>query len=156
MDTSRISTGQMIAAVGGAVLIISLFLDWVSGVSLQIGGASVSSSASAWDVFSGMDIIMLLIGVAAIAPAVMAVTGSASGLTFNPSLVVAVLGVVAFGWALGWDLENPNAGFGAWLALFAAGAIAYGAFRGTREAPAAAVRSTPTSAAPTSPAPPTA
>ena len=99
---------------------------------------------------------MLLIGVAAIAPAAMAARGGASGLTFNPSLVVAALGVVALGWALGWDLENPNAGIGSWLGLAAAGAIAYGAFQGTRKAPAAAVQSAPTSAPPTSPEPPTA
>ena len=68
MDMSKLSQGQMIAGVGGIVLIVSLFLDWIS---TPFGGGT------AFDVFSGMDIIMLLIGVAAVAYAALPALGSA-------------------------------------------------------------------------------
>ncbi len=61
MDIGRLRQDQLIAAIGGLVLIISLFLSW-SEVDLAGG----SGSASAFDAFSGMDIILLLIGIAAL------------------------------------------------------------------------------------------
>jgi hypothetical protein len=67
MDTSRLSRGQIIAAAGGLVMIVSLFLDWTSGVTITIGAASISTSGSAWDVCSGMDVLMALVGLAVIA-----------------------------------------------------------------------------------------
>jgi hypothetical protein len=125
----------MIAAAGGVVLIISLFLDWISGVTLQYAGVSLSSGgATAFDAFSAMDIIMLLIGIAAIALAAISASGASVNLPFDLALAIALLGVMTFGWVVGWDLEIPNAGIGAWLALLAAAAIAYGGFETMREA----------------------
>jgi hypothetical protein len=140
MDMSKMSQGQMIAGVGGVVLLISLFLDWVSGISLQVGATTVGTGgANAFDVFSGMDIIMLIVAVLAIVWAVSGAVGMA--LPASTGWVVALLGVVIVGWALGWDLENSNAGIGAWLGLVAAVAIAWGAF-------AASTRPAVTSSAP--------
>jgi hypothetical protein len=119
MDMSNASRGALIIGAGGLVLIIALFLSWVSILGV---------SASAFDAFSGMDIIMLIIGVAALAYGVMMAVGASVGLPANSALILGLLGVVVFGWALGWDLEEPNAGVGAWLALFAAIAIAYGGY----------------------------
>lgn len=119
MDMSNLSRGALIMGAGGLVLIIALFLSWVSILGV---------SASAFDAFSGMDIIMLIIGVAALAYGVTMAVGASVGLPANSALILAVLGVVVFGWALGWDLEEPNAGVGAWLALFASIAIAYGGY----------------------------
>jgi hypothetical protein len=66
MDTSRMSQGHMVAGVGGVLLIVGLFLDWVSGLG------------NAFDAFSGMDIIMLIIGIVAIAWAASAGMGAAT------------------------------------------------------------------------------
>jgi hypothetical protein len=86
-----------------------------------------------------MDIIMLIVAVLAIVWAVSGAVGMA--LPASTGWVVALLGVVIVGWALGWDLENSNAGIGAWLGLVAAVAIAWGAF-------AASTRPAVTSSAP--------
>jgi hypothetical protein len=153
MDTSRLSQGQTIAAVGGLVLIISLFLDWTSGVTITIGVTSISTSGNAWDVFSGMDILMALVGLAAIAIAGATMTNASVDPPVKLDLVLALLGVGTIGWALGWDLENPNAGLGAWLGLLAAIAIAYGGFEAAR-APQP-VAATSTSPPPPPPPPPT-
>jgi hypothetical protein len=117
----------MIAGIGGVVLLISLFLDWISGVTVSSAAAGVSFSVgggSAFDVFSAMDIIMLIIAVLAIGWAGAAATGQ----TVPPQsgLIIGLLGVVVAGWCLGWDLENSNAGIGSWLGLGASVAIAWG------------------------------
>lgn len=133
MDTTKLSQGQMVAAIGGLVLIISLFLDWTSGVSVTVGSTTVSGGGgNAFDVFSGMDIILLIIGIASIALAGAAAMDAAAGVPSNAAWLLALLGVGAIGWSLGWDLENDNAGVGAWLGLVASIAIAYGAFEASR------------------------
>ena len=117
MDTSKLSQGEVIVAIGGAVLIISLFLNWTD---------TVLGNVSGWDAFSGINIVMLLVGLLALAFALATAGGRAAGLPAGSASIVSLLGVIVAGWALGWDLEDPNAGVGAWLALVAGGAIAYG------------------------------
>jgi hypothetical protein len=133
---SNLSRGQAIAGIGGALLVISLFLTWVSFGSI--------ASQSAFDAFSVMDIIMLIVGLAAVAYALADAVEGAPGLPAGLPWILSVVAVVVFGWALGWDLEVPNAGVGAWIALLASAAIAYGSFtsapatsRGTRRGPPA-------------------
>jgi hypothetical protein len=140
MDLSKLSRGQLIAGAGGIVLVLSLFLSWVS---------LLGASASAFDTFSGMDIIMLVIGLAAVAFAATEASGTGVQLPGNAGIILAVAAVVVFGWALGWCLEEPSAGFGAWLGLIASGAIAYGAWEAVQ-------RPTPfsvTTPAPSAPSP---
>jgi len=140
MDTSRMSQGQMIAGAGGVLLIIALFLHWVGGVS-------------AWDGFSAMHIIMLLIGLVAVAWAVLPATGSA--MTMPPSAPVVLLGlaVAVFGFAFGFELEIAG-GIGVWLTIVASAVIAYGAYvhgrRGAVQAPAPST--TPAAPPPAAPA----
>ncbi len=124
MDISKLSRGQLIAGAGGALLIVSLFLSWVS---------LIGASASAFDAFSGMDIIMLVIGIAAVAFAGVTATEASVEVPANAAVVVGILGVLIVGWALGWVLEQPSAGFGAWLGLISAGAIAYGGWEADRK-----------------------
>lgn len=117
VDTSTLSQGEPIAAIGGVVLIVSLFLNW---------SESFLGSVSAWDAFSGIDIVMLVVGLVALAFGVATIAGVAARLPAGSALIVSGLGIIVVGWALGWDLEDADAGVGAWLALIAGGAIAYG------------------------------
>lgn len=125
MNTSRVDSGQLIAAIGGIVLIISLFLTWLSA---PFG----FPSQSAFDAFSAMDIVMLIVGVLAIVVAVATAIDAVAGLPANTGWILALLGVAMVGWTVGFDLEQSNAGFGAWLALAASIAIAYGGLEGAR------------------------
>jgi hypothetical protein len=138
MDTSRMSQGQMVAAAGGVVLVIALFLDWESGLG------------DAFDVYSGMDIIMLIIAIIAI---VWGVSAGLAAVTVPAlsGLLVGLLGMIALGWALGSDLEDPSAGFGAWLGLVAAMAIAWGGLGAPRRTAAVSSRS-PAAPPPAAPA----
>jgi hypothetical protein len=132
------SQGQIVAGAGGVLLIIGLFLDWVSGFG------------NAFDAFSGMDIIMLIVAVVAIAWAVTAGLGAVAPPALS-GMLVGLLGVVVLGWALGWDLEEGSAGLGAWLSLVASVAIAWGGLGGGRQPVAA-----PSSRAAAPPPPPAA
>ena len=122
MDTSKLTQGQMIVGIGGVVLVIAQFLSWASGLA----------DSSAFDQFSIMDIIMLAVGLAAAAYAAAIGTGRSASVPPDAGLILTALGLLVVGWALGWDLEFPFAGFGAWLALAAGIAIAYGGFTTSR------------------------
>src|SRR5688572_8513976 len=75
MDTSRLTTGDMIAGAGGIVLLISLFLPWY-GVSVDIAGFSASESGSGWQALGFIDILLFLVSVAAIAIVVARAAGA--------------------------------------------------------------------------------
>ena len=133
MDSSRLTQGYLIAGVGGLVLLVSLFLDWISGITITVGAASLSTSGNAWDVFSGMDILMALVALAAMVLAGAVAMGATTRMPANAPWILGLLGIATIGWALGWDLENANAGIGGWLGLAGAVAIAYGGFAAARD-----------------------
>ena len=114
MDISELRQSQLIVGGAGIVLVISLFLDWVG--------------VSAFSAFSVMDIIMLLVGLAAIGYAALPASGSAQSLPKDSAWIVLLVGVGVVGWALGICLEDADAGIGAWLGLFGSIAIAVGAY----------------------------
>jgi hypothetical protein len=81
--TSRLSQGQIVAAVGAAVLLVAMFLPWigVSGPSLPAGiqvpsGVSTSSSENIWK-GSTLDVYLLITVIVAALPALLALTDSA-------------------------------------------------------------------------------
>ena len=55
-----------LAALGGLVLAESLFLPWYS-LDVTVAGAEVGSSPSAWHAMSAMDVLLLLVALAAVA-----------------------------------------------------------------------------------------
>lgn len=155
MDTSKLGTGDIIAAAAGFVLLIALFLPWY-GAEAQFGGVSISESANAWQTMSFIDILLFLVAAIAIAVPVARATGSLPADVPGPVLVVAVgaLGVLLVLFRL-VDIPAPDLpevadgtfGFGrepgVFVALIAAAGIAYGGWRANMErsgapAPAAA------------------
>jgi hypothetical protein len=63
MTGSRLYGG--LAALGGLVLAESLFLPWYS-LDVTVAGAEVGSSPSAWHAMSAMDVLLLLVALAAV------------------------------------------------------------------------------------------
>ena len=118
MEISKLRQSQLIVGGAGVVLVISLFLDWVG--------------VSAFSAFSAMDIIMLLVGLGAIAYAAIPASGSELALPRDSSWIVLLLAMAVVGWALGIALEDADAGIGAWLGLIGSGAIAFGAYAEVR------------------------
>jgi hypothetical protein len=136
----RLSQGQMIVAVGAVALLVAMFLPWVgttgpslpSGISVP-GGASTSENI--WK-GSSLDIYLLITGVVALLPALMAVTDSAEEFSFVSAAtfllgVVAVILLVAF-----LTIDFPDGAerkIGAFVGLGAAVVIAIGGFRAMQE-----------------------
>ena len=136
----RLSQGQMIAAVGGIVLLVAMFLPWVgiSGLSLPSGlpgGVDTSTSDNIWK-GSSIDIYLLITGVVALLPALLAVTDSSDEFSFVSAAtlllgLVAVILVAAF---LTVDFpDGADRKIGAFIGLGAAIVIAVGGFRAMQE-----------------------
>jgi hypothetical protein len=137
----RLSQGQMIAAVGGIALLVAMFLPWVgvSGPSLPSGvvpgGVDTSTSEDIWK-GSSIDIYLLITGVVALLPALMALTDSAEEFSFVSAAtlllgLVAVILVAAF---LTVDFpDGADREIGAFIGLGAAVVIAIGGFRAMQE-----------------------
>jgi hypothetical protein len=156
MNTSRLTTGDIIAGVGGIVLLISLFLPWY-GVSVDIAGFKASESGSGWEALGFIDILLFLVSAAAVA---IVAARAAGALPADIPAPVILLGLGALAVLLvlfriidipagdvpnGVDLSRK---VGIFIALIGAAAVAYGGWRTNSESPAA--RMTPA----TSPPPP--
>ena len=150
MDTSKLSFGEMIAGVSGALLIIFMFiLDWW-GYDVGSGGFSASANASAFQWLSFLDIVLFFIGVLAIAATVARATGNMpSDLPQPPGLIVAAAGALAvviilFRILIPGDGPAGDLGgladsidstrkIGAFFGLIAAGGIAFGGWTAMNE-----------------------
>jgi hypothetical protein len=148
MDTSRLTTGDMIAGVGGIVLLISLFLPWY-GVSVDIAGVSASESGSGWEALGFIDILLFLISVAAIGIVAARAAGSLPDDIPAPVILLG-LGALAVLLVLFRIIDIPVEGdvpaqvdfsrkLGIFIALIGSAAVAYGGWRTNTEAPGARV-----------------
>lgn len=110
MDASRISVGEIVAAVGGLVLFVALFLNWFGG-------------QSAWQLYNLVDIWLALIAIAAI---VIALAPAANAELGVPTGVSALLGATALVILLGYLFEFGDRGIGLLFGLLAALGITFG------------------------------
>jgi hypothetical protein len=143
--TSRLSQGQLIAAIGAVVLLVAMFLPWIgvsgpslpSGVSLPPGvaGAAGDSSENVWK-GSTLDVYLLITVIVAALPALLALTDSADEFSFV-SAATFLLGVVAVILvAVYLTIDFPDGAdrkIGAFIGLAAAAVIAFGGFRAMQE-----------------------
>jgi len=157
MDTSRLTTGDIIAGVGGIVLLIALFLPWY-GVSVNIAGFSASESGSGWEALGFIDILLFLIAVAAIA-LVAARAGGVLPADMPAPVILLALGAFAVLLVLYRIIDIPVDGdvpdevdlsrkVGIFIALIGAAAVPHGGWRTNTETPSG--RMTPV----TDPSPP--
>jgi 4-amino-4-deoxy-L-arabinose transferase-like glycosyltransferase len=116
MDLRRVRSSDWLAAMAGAVLIASLFIDWY--------GRHARGSETGWQAFTVIDVILLVVGLLGIALVVanatqrtMAVPQALSTLSVVPALVGAVL-VIYRTASLPADADSRQAGV--WIALGAA------------------------------------
>ena len=65
MDLRRLRAGEWMAAVSGVALVVGLFLPWYE-VSVQDHGADATIRLSAWEAYSAVDILLLVLGVLAV------------------------------------------------------------------------------------------
>ena len=130
MTSTKRGLGHLICGVGGALLIVSLFLPW---------GSVGDVDRSGWEFWTMADIFLLICGVVAVTAAI---TGGRFGV-FRPDMslngAADLLGVVAtilLAWLVLFDFpEGAGREIGVYLALISAiavmgGAGDYGTLRG--------------------------
>ncbi|HLM10506.1 MAG TPA: hypothetical protein VK307_12385 [Thermoleophilaceae bacterium] len=140
LDTSRLSPGEFLGMGAALVLLGSLWLPWFTTSETnrfsELAGASGGEGASAWEVFSTLDI--LLVG-AVTAPFLLSwIIARGHRLTWKPGEVTMIVGITAFmlilcnGIILGrpGDSVDIGLGIGYWVALAASlGLLAAGYLR---------------------------
>ena len=135
--------GAVIAAAGGFVLILSLFLTWyeVTGAGIaeeitdvidDVTGSSLSGelSRTGWESFEFTDLICAFAGGMAMARGLIALAGDDDNPQIPGPMLLTVLGGLAVA-AVVYRIANPpGVGFerqiGVWIGLIGAAAVAYG------------------------------
>ena len=131
----------LIAAGGGLLLLISLFLSW-------------GADFSAWESFDIADILLALIALLGIAVGVGAFTGNAINPPGGPGPAVYTSGLIAFSIVAFLILEAEDRQFGLFLALIGTVGLIIGGLQMGRGGAAPAARRTPASGTPTQTPPP--
>jgi hypothetical protein len=140
LDFTRLSPGEYLGMGAGLVLLGSLWLPWFTtseeNPNSQLAGASGGDSVNAWQVFSSLDILLVL---GATAPFILSwIIARAHRLTWKPGEVTMVVGITAFvlilcnGIILGrpGDSVDIGLGIGYFVALIAsAGMLVAGYLR---------------------------
>jgi hypothetical protein len=136
----------MIAAVSAVALLVAMFLPWVGvdaptapqapqGLPVPPGAGGGEETSNIWE-GSSLDVFLLITGVVALLPALLAVSGTAeefsfaSAATFLLGAVGAILVIVYL------TVDFPDGAerkYGAFIALAACIAIAFGGFRALQE-----------------------
>jgi hypothetical protein len=150
MDFSKLRTGELVAAVGGLVLLVAMFaFDWYEisgfgGLVEQFGEAvGVDTGVKAWDGqgFLGTiaNLVILSAAIAAIALAIITATSRTVALPVAASAITAGLGIGAVVMVLLRMVFQPGPNevvdlrFGIFLALIGAGMIAYGGWQSMQD-----------------------
>jgi hypothetical protein len=133
VDPRRLSWGEWLAAAGGVLMFVALFLPWYS-----VG----RDKLSAWEAMALDDIILSLAAVLAVVAAVVVAFPRLSSLsvaTTALAILPAVVGLVLTIYRLVSPAPAADASLevGAWLGLVATSAIAIGAWAGAADEGAA-------------------
>jgi hypothetical protein len=142
-DLSRLRRGEQVAAGAAVLLFILMFFDWYS-VSVNAGPlGKFSVGGSAWQVFSFIDIYLLLVILAAIALAVVTATERTPALPVTMSVIVTALAALGTLLVLYRLIDTPvgdvpagvDVGRTIWafLGLIAVAAITYGGYLSMRD-----------------------
>lgn len=141
----RLSTGEKIAGGSAVLLFIFMFFDWFTvDFSSGDGLFSVSAGGNAWEVFSWIDLFMLLTVIVAIAVVVIRISDAIVEPPFSINAAVAILGGLSVLFVLyriisppidTGDLPGVDVGraIGVYLGLLASAGIAYGGYRAMQE-----------------------
>jgi hypothetical protein len=147
-DRNRLNTGELIAGIAGVVLLVDLWFDWygvqVSAAGGLLKGFSIGVSATAWEAFSVIDIILFLVALIAIGIAVLKAMNRLPEMAVPASTILTIAGGVALILILYRTIDTPvdthgvngidvSRKFGLWLGLLSAAALTYGGWRAMQE-----------------------
>lgn len=139
MDLNRLNTGERLAGLSGLLLLISMFVHWY-------GVKGFSGGADAWQAFSLIDIVLLIVAVAAMGLALLGPSRSDLELPVTASAVVTSFGALAVVLVLLRLIDPPDIGvaafaphaevtrkIGIWLGLLTSIGVAVGGYLAMQE-----------------------
>ena len=111
MDTSRVSLGEIIAAAGGLVLLVCMFLPWFEATVSGRGAANVpvstTTDTTGWEAFGGVfDILIIALAAIPIGTAVGRASSSLPPLPLQQGVLVLAAGGLLFA-IVGLRLVDP-------------------------------------------------
>ena len=141
MNPSALSIGERIAGGSALALFIIMFLPWYGAKAEAGGGFSASGDANAWESFSSIDIVLLLV-VLVVAGLVAARAANATPADVPAPLIVLGAGALALaliayrlvdlpgesGSSFGVNVEITRQ-IGIFLGLLASAGVAFGGYR---------------------------
>jgi len=132
MDFSKLSMGAKLALVGGAVLVINLFLPWYSFDAGPFG--SVSFNAFDADILAWGGSFLAIAGAVILLLKAFGQSSVNAG-QFKTEQLALLLGAAGFVLiVLRFVTETSFAGFGLWLGIAASAVVTYGAFSAMKDA----------------------
>ncbi|MEK6278102.1 MAG: hypothetical protein AABM29_08825 [Actinomycetota bacterium] len=150
MDLTRLTQGEKIAAVSGVLLFIFMFFAWfglpsaveqaaeqANQIAEQFGAPTVdtgSVTASAWESFSWIDLLLFLTVIAAVTAAVLKGTGSQ--VEMPTTVIVTVLGGLSTLFVLYRVIDpigDASRKLGLFLGLLASAGVAIGGYMAMQE-----------------------
>ncbi len=97
MDTSRVSLGEMIAAAGGLVLLVCMFLPWFDGEFVGVPGRFPVETMTGWEAFGGVfDVLIVVLLAIPIGVAVGRAADALPPLPLEQGVIVLAAGTVLF------------------------------------------------------------
>ncbi len=101
MDPKRLRVHEWVAGVAGVVLLVSMFLPWYRY-------ARIDATRDAWQAFGGLDILLLVAAVLAIAVAVMTAVHPTAAVPIALTSLLALIGLVASAWLVVRTAAPPS------------------------------------------------
>jgi hypothetical protein len=130
MDLRRLRHGEWIAATGGVVLFVSLFLDWYSSAG---GAKRGGGTATGWESFEVADVVFTVAALMGVGLAVAAATQRAPAVAQAISALTVPVGIAAVVLVVIYAISLPHGAddreIGLWLGLAGALGVLVGAYR---------------------------
>jgi hypothetical protein len=113
MDLRRLRPGEWMAGASGAALMVALFLPWYDEgevACIQLAGVKCPSpaTASAWEAFSVVDVLLVAAALLAMALLVLTATQRTPAIPIATSVLVVVSGIVSLLLVLFRSLVVPD------------------------------------------------
>ena len=129
MDLRRLRTGEWLAAASAVVLLVTLFLPWYEAP----GGGELS----AWEAFAILDVVLVLVAVAALALWVLTTNQKAVAVPLALNALLAPIALVVLLFVLmrlaNLPLDDGGRLLGAWLGTLAMLLLTVGTFVALRD-----------------------
>jgi hypothetical protein len=135
---ARLRGGEQLAALGGAVLLIAMFLPWFGKVSpfcTPLAGHHCGHNFNAWQKFGFTDLVLFAAALGGIATAFAAAGPKTDAAITSACLTVppAVLAVLLTLYRVFEPVGKLDLRYGIYIGLAASVAVAYGSWRAVRD-----------------------